>query len=56
MRKRRPAWMGKVGFSDLTALLSQWGPCPGCAADVDGDGEVGFSDLTALLSQWGPCP
>jgi hypothetical protein len=46
---------GLVGFGDLTALLSQWGPCAGCPADFDGDDVVGFSDLTALLAKWGPC-
>ena len=46
---------GEVGFSDLTQLLSQWGPCPSCPEDLDGDGVVGFSDLTHMLSKWGPC-
>jgi hypothetical protein len=50
---------GDVGFSDLTALLSAWGPCPAppaeCPADFDGSGDVGFADLTQLLSAWGNC-
>lgn len=47
---------GDIGFSDLTALLGTWGPCPApCASDLDDDGQVGFSDLTLLLAQWGPC-
>jgi len=50
---------GSVGFSDLTALLSAWGPCPAppeaCPADFDGNGTVGFADLTQLLSAWGEC-
>ena len=36
-------------------MLGTWGACPGCPADLDGDGSVGFADLTALLSAWGPC-
>jgi hypothetical protein len=45
-----------VGFSDLTTLLGNWGPCVGCPADFDMDNTVGFSDLTALLGNWGICP
>jgi hypothetical protein len=48
---------GLVGFEDLLALLSAWGPCAApCAADLTGDGEVGFGDLLLLLSLWGACP
>jgi len=53
---------GKVGFEDLTTMLSAWGTCSCaplptcCASDIDGDTEVGFADLTALLERWGPCP
>jgi hypothetical protein len=46
---------GQVGFTDLTILLSDWGPCPGCPSDLDGDDDVGFTDLTTLLAAWGPC-
>lgn len=48
---------GDVGFDDLVAILTAWGPCgaPPCPADITGDGEVGFDDLVALLSAWGPC-
>jgi hypothetical protein len=49
---------GSVGFTDLTTLLNNWGPCGDCAnctGDIDGDCAVGFSDLTDLLSAWGPC-
>jgi len=44
-----------VGFSDLSRLLSQWGPCDGCPEDLDSSGDVGFSDLTEVLNTWGPC-
>jgi hypothetical protein len=37
-------------------LLADWGPCPGCDADLDGDGEVSVTDFLALLAAWGPCP
>jgi hypothetical protein len=47
---------GDVGFSDLTALLLEWGPCaPACPWDLDESGDVGFGDLTVLLLAWGPC-
>jgi hypothetical protein len=45
-----------VGFSDLLALLSAWGPCPDprhCPADLDDDDIVGFGDLLVLLTNWG---
>jgi hypothetical protein len=47
---------GEVGFNDVLAVLSFWGPCAGCPADVDHNGDVGFSDLLLILSTWGPCP
>jgi len=47
---------GDVGFDDVLALLSAWGPCSGCVEDLDGSGEVGFDDLLQTLSAWGPCP
>lgn len=46
---------GVVSFPDLTAVLSNWGPCVGCPADVDGDNVVGFLDLLIVLSDWGEC-
>ena len=47
---------GDVGFADLVAVLSAWGPCPGCNEDLDGDDIVGFTDVVSVLSAWGPCP
>ncbi|MBT8486997.1 MAG: hypothetical protein KJO43_15575, partial [Phycisphaerae bacterium] len=47
---------GDVGFSDLLAVLANWGPCPGCPEDLDGSGDVGFADLLSVLANWGPCP
>ncbi len=47
---------GAVGFGDLLALVSAWGPCPpppvDCPADFDQSGEVGFSDLLTMLASW----
>ncbi len=47
---------GAVGFDDLLAVLSSFGPCDACPEDLDGNGEVGFDDLLSLLSAFGPCP
>jgi hypothetical protein len=51
---------GDVDGIDLGILLSEWGICPGCRADITGDGEVDGTvdggDLGLLLSSWGPCP
>ena len=47
-----------VGLGDLTAFLSNWGPCPAegsCAWDFNRDGQVALSDLNEILSNWGPC-
>ncbi|OUW04256.1 MAG: hypothetical protein CBD11_00775 [Phycisphaera sp. TMED151] len=41
-----------VGFSDILAILSNWG---GSSPDIDGDGVVGFSDVLAVLSSFGDC-
>ncbi|MBM4113056.1 MAG: hypothetical protein FJ253_06735 [Phycisphaerae bacterium] len=43
---------GLVDGSDLGSLLGAWGPCAGCAEDLDGDGVVGGSDLGDLLGSW----
>ena len=44
-----------VGFLDLLAVLSAWGPCKSCDEDLDDDGMVGFSDVLIVLADWGPC-
>jgi hypothetical protein len=43
----------RVGFVDLLTLLSEWGPCTYCIADLDGDGSVGPADLEIVLATWG---
>ena len=51
---------GAVGFDDLLAVLTAWGPhepCPpAIAEDLDHDCEVGFADLLVVLATWGACP
>ncbi|MCA8974636.1 MAG: hypothetical protein KDC98_07935, partial [Planctomycetes bacterium] len=47
---------GVVGPPDLAQLLAAWGPCPGCAADLNGNGQVDPGDLAQLLAAWGECP
>ena len=48
---------GVVDINDLLAVISAWGPCPGCPADCspqpDGDGEVNIDDLLFVISNWG---
>jgi hypothetical protein len=46
---------GDVNVTDLLELLSDWGPCPGCATDLDGDRAVTVADLLGLLAEWGSC-
>jgi len=43
----------RAGFIDLLTLLSEWGPCTYCIADLDGDGTVGPADLMIVLATWG---
>jgi hypothetical protein len=38
-----------VSASDISILLLDFGPCPGCASDLDGSGEVDGGDLSFLL-------
>ena len=47
---------GVVGGGDLGLLFTQWGPCPGCDADLNGDGFVRGDDLGLFFILWGPCP
>lgn len=47
---------GDVGFDDLIALLTFWGPCQSeCSGDLNNDGTIGFADLVELISSWGSC-
>lgn len=53
---------GVVDVFDLIALLSAWGPCPGCPEDITDatgtgpDGVVDVFDLIELLQAWTACP
>ncbi len=44
-----------VGVDDVLVLIGTWGPCSGCAADVDGNGAVDVDDLLAVVAAWGSC-
>lgn len=49
---------GIVNIDDLLAVIGQWGPCPGCAADIapaHGNAQVNIDDLLAIIGAWGPC-
>jgi hypothetical protein len=47
---------GMVNGSDLSAVLSNWGPCTGiCRYDLNDDGIVNGGDLSKVLSNWGVC-
>ncbi len=41
---------------DLLQLLAEWGVCPGCRGDLDGNGVVDVNDFLQLLANWGDCP
>lgn len=44
-----------VDASDLSLVLSLWGPCPSaidCFADLNGNGAVDMDDLVAVLEAW----
>lgn len=47
---------GGVGFAEILAILSTWGPCDECPEDVDRNGSVAFGDVLRILGNWGPCP
>ncbi len=47
---------GAVGFGDVLAVLTAWGPCSECPEDLDDSGAVDFADLLIVLAAWGPCP
>ncbi|MHC5113000.1 MAG: hypothetical protein ACYTGP_01070 [Planctomycetota bacterium] len=44
---------GLVGFSDILAIISAWGPCAGaCPADLSGNGAVDFADILVVIANW----
>jgi len=46
---------GEVGFAEIIAILSAWGPCDECPEDVDRNGSAAFGDILQILANWGPC-
>jgi hypothetical protein len=40
---------------DVLVIIASWGPCSGCAADVEGNGVVAVDDLLAVVAGWGLC-
>ena len=44
---------GVVDGSDLSLMLSSWGPCTGCHYDLNGGRVINAIDLALLLSAWG---
>ncbi len=44
-----------MGLPDLLTMLAAWGPNPGGAADIDGDGTVGVPNLLIELAARGSC-
>ena len=51
-----PGGDAAVAVDDLLAVISNWGPCAGCAADINDSGIVDVNDLLSVISAWGPCP
>ena len=47
---------GVVNAADLLTLISDWGACPGCAADLNVDSVVNAADMLLLIDGWGNCP
>ena len=46
---------GQINVSDLLAVISAWGVCPGCPADINADGQVNVTDLLMVINGWGAC-
>lgn len=47
-----------VGVDDLLGVITSWGSCAGCPADLvptGGNGAVNVDDLLAVLTGWGSC-
>ena len=38
--------------TDLLEVLSSWGQCENCPADLNGDGVVSLADLLIVLTNW----
>ena len=44
---------GIVNIIDVLALISAWGPCPGCSEDLNDNGTVDVVDLLIVVANWG---
>lgn len=43
---------GYVDSADLSMILLNYGPCPGCPEDLDGSGDVDAADIGLLMLFW----
>jgi hypothetical protein len=41
-----------INIDDLIRVINQWGPCPSCDADVNGDSLVNIDDLLTVITHW----
>lgn len=50
---------GGVTVDDLLNVITHWGPCINCAADIApppfGNNQVNVDDLLFVITHWGPC-
>jgi hypothetical protein len=47
---------GIINAADLLLVINSWGPCAGCAADINHDDVVNAGDLLTVINAWGACP
>jgi hypothetical protein len=50
---------GLVNVNDLLSIITSWGACPECPADIappGGNNVVNVDDLLQVVTHWGPCP
>jgi uncharacterized membrane protein len=43
---------GTVDMDDLLGVITHWGPCYGCNADLTHDGTIDTSDLIVVIEHW----
>jgi hypothetical protein len=42
----------RVDMDDLLHVITAWGPCLGCSADLNGDHSVNVEDLVLVITNW----
>jgi probable HAF family extracellular repeat protein len=42
----------RVDVDDLVRVITRWGPCQGCDADMTGNGDVDIADLVQVIQNW----